>query len=115
MVQWLQQSILITMSEASKIEEMYAANDMTVTMFKLGPNLFIDGHRTPEGEYLMMEDNPAVWINHCKSSPNSVPKCVKVNGRCHLLIMATTDIPEGLELLYDYGDTRHCLETWIYE
>ena len=50
MVQWVQQSILITMSEASKIEEMYAANDMTVTMFKLGPNLVIDGHRTPESE-----------------------------------------------------------------
>jgi hypothetical protein len=69
---------------------MYAANDMTVTMFKLGPNLLIDGHRTPESEYLMMQDNPAVWINHCKSSPNSVPKCVKVNGICHFLIMATT-------------------------
>ena len=101
----------ITMSEATKREEKYAANDITVTVFKLGTNLFIDGHRSRDGECLMMEDNPAVWINHCKSSPNYVPKCVKVNGRCHLLIMATTDIPEGLELLYDYGDTRHCLET----
>ena len=39
----------ITMSEASKREEMYAANDMTVTMFKLGLNLFIDGNRTQKG------------------------------------------------------------------
>ena len=82
------------MSQASKIWEMYAAIDMTVTMFKHGPNLVIDDHRTPERGYLMMEDNPAVWINHCKSSPNCVPKCVKVNGRCHFLIMATTHIPE---------------------
>ena len=94
---------------------MYAANDMTVTMFKLGPNLFIYGNRNGEGESFMIQYNPAVFINQCKSSPNSVTKCVKVNGRCHLIIMATTDIPEGRELLYDYGDTRHGLETWIYE
>jgi len=73
---------------------MYAANDMTVTMFKLGPNLFIYGNRNGEGESFMIQYNPAVFINQCKSSPNSVTKCVKVNGICHFVIMAITDIPE---------------------
>lgn len=43
-------------------------------------------------------------LNHSTKTNNCCTKLVEFKGKPHLIIVAATDIQEGEELLYDYGD-----------
>jgi histone-lysine N-methyltransferase SETD8 len=45
-------------------------------------------------------------INHSRKTPNCKSRLFIWNDTPHLVFFALTDIGEGVELLYDYGDTR---------
>lgn len=42
-------------------------------------------------------------VNHSRQG-NLVTKIVEVDSKPHLVLIAKEDIPEGVELTYDYGD-----------
>lgn len=42
-------------------------------------------------------------INHDRNG-NLLPRIVPIEKQPHLVLMAKDDIPEGVELTYDYGD-----------
>jgi len=42
-------------------------------------------------------------VNHSRNG-NLITKTVMMAGRPHLVLIAKDDLPEGVELTYDYGD-----------
>jgi hypothetical protein len=53
------------------------------------------------------------YVNHSKPHPNVSTKIYLIDDQPHLMLVVKHDIPDGTELLFDYGDRRPGIPDWL--
>ena len=83
-------------------------------MFYIGQRICFDGYRTPGGEPITIADNPGAWLNHQRFGANCKPVAIRTTEGLRMVIMTKRHIAQHEQLTWNYGDTRHNLEPWMY-
>lgn len=105
----------ITKYEALERERLYDTAGELCTMFKISPNLYLDGNRDSNGEPFEDGQNEGAVFNHSKNSPNCKMITTDITGSTRLFLVTITDISKGAEMTYDYSDRRRGLPQWLYD
>lgn len=90
---------LITVAEAKQREQIYAEDDNT------GCYMYYFKHQNVQHCIDATAETGKLGrlVNHSRNG-NLMTKTVSLNKRPHLVLIAKDDIPEGVEVTYDYGD-----------
>ncbi|XP_077869157.1 N-lysine methyltransferase KMT5A-like, partial [Saccoglossus kowalevskii] len=95
---------IIDRAEAEQLERQYAVTGERCGMYHLEYSGMVIN---PHSEKKMWETSGITFfLNHSKKHSNIVTKQLKINDRPCVVMISKYYIPEGAELLYNYGDEK---------
>jgi len=93
-------------------EQEYGKIEYPPAMFNLPDRTCLDPYWQDDGT-IIAAPPPWVLLNHSRLQPNCKTVPVYTEGRYHVLIVAITGIPQGMQFLYDYGEQGKDTPRWM--
>jgi len=93
-------------------DQEYGMMEFPPAIFDLPDRTCLDPYRQDDGT-VVSTPPPWVLLNHSRLQPNCKTVPVYTAGRYHVLIVAITGVPQGMEFLYDYGEHGKDTPRWM--